>query len=317
MKTEVSQDIDKARVLLEGGQLVAIPTETVYGLGANALNEDATRQIFKVKNRPFYDPLIIHTSRVERLHEWDLTIPSSLEQLAKSHWPGPLTILIPRSHLIPPIITAGLDRVAVRIPRHPITNTLLESLKFPVAAPSANPFGSVSPSRAEHVQKYFDGVVELILDGGPAQVGIESTIVGEENGRIIVYRLGGVPLEEIEALVGKVEVRTSSSEPSAPGMLSQHYSPGKSIISIESQENLDQLSDESTGVIVHSLTDPLSYSKLVRIETDEKMENTAQSFYHALHQMAENAATKSILIERIEDFGLGRAINDRLKRAGA
>lgn len=317
MKTEVSQNIELGRELLQTGELVAIPTETVYGLGANAFDENAVKEIFSTKNRPFYDPLIIHASSLDRIETWGLEVPDGLRQLAETFWPGPLTLLIPKSDQISSLVTAGLDRVGVRVPKHQITLSLLAEIDFPVAAPSANPFGAVSPSRAEHVLKYFDGMIPLILDGGPAEVGIESTIVGEEDGHVVVYRLGGIGIEAIEKLVGPVEVRTSSSEPAAPGMLSQHYSPGKPITSIDTQAELADLASKNTGVILHTLEDPDESSLLVRLHSDGKMENIAQAFYHALHMMSESSTTESILVERIHDYGLGRAINDRLKRAGA
>lgn len=314
--TLLTQDISEAAKALRNGGLVAIPTETVYGMAANAFDDEAVRSIFKVKNRPFYDPLILHTDSVDKIQSWGIQIPARLKLLADTFWPGPLTLLVPRSDSISDAVTAGLERVAFRIPSHSLTRELLGELDFPVAAPSANPFGYVSPTSAQHVLKHFDGKIDVVLDGGDCDVGIESTIVGEEEGRIVVYRLGGLSIEQIERLIGNVEIRTSSSKPAAPGMLERHYSPGKQVIAVDTQEEVDSIPESGTAYILF-LLEPKSfgYKDVIHLTPDENHERAARQFYTALRNWDDDDAIERIVVERLPDFGLGRAINDRLKRA--
>jgi L-threonylcarbamoyladenylate synthase len=215
---------------LEKEELVAIPTETVYGLAANALNPIAVAKIFEAKERPTFDPLIVHTHALNEVENFVSDIHPALLKLAQVFWPGPLTLLLPKKDIIPNLVTSGLDRVGVRIPNHSLTLELLSKLSFPLAAPSANPFGYISPTKAEHVDKQLGTKIPYILDGGACEVGLESTIVGEENGEIIVYRLGGLSIDDIEAVVGKVFVQLNqSSNPKAPGQLKSHYAPKKPV----------------------------------------------------------------------------------------
>jgi L-threonylcarbamoyladenylate synthase len=225
----IGTDIIQAKQLLEQGKLVAIPTETVYGLAGNALNPDAVLSIFKTKNRPSFDPLIVHTDSIEKIERWVKKIPTPLKTLASQVWPGPLTILLPKKEIIPDLVTAGLESVAIRIPNHPLTLSLLQSLDFPLAAPSANPFCYISPTQAEHVNQQLGGLIPYILDGGACQIGIESTIVAWENNQLHVLRLGGLSVEAIENLSQqKVQLQLNqSSNPQAPGMLKSHYAPLK------------------------------------------------------------------------------------------
>lgn len=240
---QIGQEIGRAKAFLEAGNVVGIPTETVYGLAGNALNSDAVLKIFRVKNRPQFDPLIVHTDSLAKVETFVTAIPEPARQLADACWPGPLTLLLPKRDAIPDLVTAGLPTVAVRVPNHPLTLALLRSLAFPLAAPSANPFGYISPTTAAHVADQLGDRVPYILDGGPADVGLESTIIGFENGQTIVFRLGGLALELIERLIGPVSVRThSTSNPKAPGMLSSHYAPRKPLILLS-----PGASPESTG----------------------------------------------------------------------
>lgn len=222
----IGKNIDHATALLLRNDLVAIPTETVYGLGGNAFSDEAVAKIFAAKNRPSFDPLIVHTSDWERLEAMVKDIPSQAHLLAQAFMPGPLTLLLPKRAIIPDLVTAGSPIVAVRIPKHPLTLKLLEKLPFPLAAPSANPFGYISPTTPEHVARQLGDKIGYILDGGPCTVGVESTIVGFKADQCIVFRKGGVAVEAIESIVGPVEVRThSTSNPQAPGMLQSHYAP--------------------------------------------------------------------------------------------
>ena len=226
----IGTDINKASFFLKEGKLVAIPTETVYGLAANAFNSDAVAGIFEAKNRPTFDPLIVHTYNLEKVNEFVTHIHPELLKLANAFWPGPLTLLLPKKNTIPDLVTSGLDTVGVRIPNHPITLSLLSQLNFPLAAPSANPFGYISPTTAIHVNNQLGLKIPYILDGGACKIGLESTIVGEENGEIIIYRLGGLTIEAIKTVVGKVSVQLNqSSNPKAPGQLKSHYAPKKPI----------------------------------------------------------------------------------------
>ena len=225
---EIGLNIEKAAELLNAGEIIGIPTETVYGLAGNALNEDAILQIYSAKNRPKFDPLIAHTDSLEKVEDLVKNIPEKAATLAKHFWPGPLTILLEKKLNVPDLLTSGLSRIAIRIPNHPLTKQLLSKLDFPLAAPSANPFGYVSPTTAQHVQDQLGDKIPYILDGGPCKVGLESTIVGFENDEVIIYRLGGTKVEEIEKLIGPVKIQVNeSSNPAAPGMLKSHYSPGR------------------------------------------------------------------------------------------
>ncbi|HRX00150.1 MAG TPA: L-threonylcarbamoyladenylate synthase, partial [Cyclobacteriaceae bacterium] len=231
-------DISLARQYLEADELVAVPTETVYGLAGNALHSSAVAKIFEAKERPSFDPLIIHVPDAQHLERYVTAIPKQAVQLINHFWPGPLTLVLRKKEIIPDLVTAGLDAVGVRCPDHPLTHQLLRQLDFPLAAPSANPFGYVSPTTAEHVEKQLGSKIPYILDGGPCKVGIESTIIGFENGEPMIYRRGGISNEAIERVIGPVESRLhSTSNPKAPGQLQSHYAPRKPFL----LGNIDQL----------------------------------------------------------------------------
>jgi L-threonylcarbamoyladenylate synthase len=227
---EIGKNLTKAKELLDQGDLVVIPTETVYGLAGNALNVKAVIKIFQVKNRPQFDPLIVHVTNLVQAKELVESFPAKAEKLASKFWPGPLTLLLKKKDIIPDLVTSGMDTVGIRCPDHPLTQSLLQSLSFPLAAPSANPFGYVSPTRPDHVNDQLGDQLKYILDGGECRVGLESTIIGFENDRAIIYRLGGLCIEDIENEIGKVEVQlNSSSNPKAPGQLKSHYAPRKKV----------------------------------------------------------------------------------------
>ncbi|MDB5283667.1 MAG: Sua5/YciO/YrdC/YwlC family protein, partial [Bacteroidota bacterium] len=233
-QTAIGTDISTAKQFLESGEVAGIPTETVYGLAGNALNEEAVLKIFSAKGRPHFDPLIVHTFSKEEIKKYVEDIPAKAELLIDKFMPGPLTILLRKKKIIPDLVTSGLDSVAIRIPDHPLTLQLLQQLAFPLAAPSANPFGYISPTTAQHVFDQLHGKIPYILDGGPSPVGLESTIIGFENGEPVVYRLGGLMLEEIEKVIGKVTINLNeSSDPKSPGMLKSHYAPKTSLKILE------------------------------------------------------------------------------------
>lgn len=312
---EIGNDIEKAKELLTAGQIVAIPTETVYGLAGNALNDDAILKIFEAKNRPKFDPLIAHVDTIDKVEKIVQTIPEEAKRLAENFWPGPLTMLLEKQSHVPDLLTSGLSRVAVRIPQHPITRRLLQSLDFPLAAPSANPFGYVSPTRAAHVEAQLGDKLKYILDGGSSEVGVESTILGFENEQVVVYRLGGTSLEEIEALVGKVKVSINqSSNPSAPGMLKSHYSPGRKMIIGDIASNLENIDRKSVGVISFDKSYDMPDKNQFILSEKRNLEEAARNIFTALRKM-DQPHIDLILAEYLPDHGLGKAINDRLQRA--
>lgn len=316
----LGRDLSFALEALQNGQLVAIPTETVYGLAANALDEDAVLRIFQVKNRPAFDPLIVHVASWEQALNWIAEEePENLERaayLAKACWPGPLTLLLKKSKEIPDLVTSGLPRVALRVPRHPLTLQLLEILDFPLAAPSANPFGYISPTKPEHVQKQLGNRIAGILDGGVCSIGLESTILGFEHGKPVVYRKGGLSIERIESLIGTVEVRAhSSSEPTSPGMLKSHYAPRTPLVLGVLQELAKRGAGLAVGVLAfrQMLPDvPPSRQRVLSPEGD--LAEAAKNLFAAMHDL--DAMNLDIIwAELLPEKGLGRAINDRLRRA--
>lgn len=310
---EIGTDIDKAKALLLAGQLVAIPTETVYGLAGNALNVSSVTQIFEVKGRPQFDPLIVHVPDFKSVGSYATDIPEPAKKLAQHFWPGPLTLLLKKKNIIPDLVTSGLDTVGLRCPNHPLTHQLLESLPFPLAAPSANPFGYVSPTRSAHVEEQLGDKITYILDGGPCQVGVESTIVGFENNVPIIFRQGGVTVEEIESFIGKVKTRThSTSNPNSPGQLQSHYAPRKKVI----LGDLDQLIKAYASTTVGILSFQQSYDMPYQftLSPSGQLQEAAQNLFVALRSL-DKMPVEIILAEHVPDMGLGKAINDRLRRA--
>ncbi|MCI0751018.1 MAG: threonylcarbamoyl-AMP synthase [Flammeovirgaceae bacterium] len=312
---EIGKDLKKARQLLEQGSLVAIPTETVYGLAGNALSSAAVASIFKVKNRPQFDPLIVHIPDLESAKKYVIEIPGEAQELSQKFWPGPLTLLLKRKPVIPDLVTSGLDTVGIRCPDHSLTRQLLNELDFPLAAPSANPFGYVSPVTPEHVQEQLGRDIEYILDGGPCTIGIESTIIGFDQNSPVIYRLGGLSVEAIESTVGKVSVQLhSASNPMAPGQLKSHYAPKKKLI----LGNIDKLTikhfHEKVGVLSFQQEYPEFHQQVLSQRGD--LDEAAQNLFNAL-RVLDKLPIDLIIAELVPDTGLGRAINDRLKRAAA
>lgn len=303
-----------AKDFLEAGNVVGIPTETVYGLAANALDLDAVLTIFRVKNRPTFDPLIVHTDSLANASAFVTAIPDQARQLAETFWPGPLTLLLPKRDQIPDLVTSGLPNVAVRVPNHPLTLDLLRSLPFPLAAPSANPFGYISPTTAQHVADQLGDQVPYILDGGPSAVGLESTIVGFDAGIPVVYRLGGTSLEELERVIGPVDVRShSTSNPEAPGMLSSHYAPRKPLILLSAGASPE--AGERVGALV--FREPFGGISLNHQRVLSPTGNLAEAAKNLFaHLRALDALPVDVIYaESLPNEGLGWAMNDRLRRA--
>lgn len=312
---EIGTDIDKAVGLLKAGQLVAIPTETVYGLAGNALDPSAVAAIFTAKNRPRFDPLIVHVRDLRQAALYTQTVPPKAKLLAGAYWPGPLTLLMPRNELIPDLVTAGMPDVGMRAPAHPLTRELLSALSFPLAAPSANPFGYLSPTKPEHVNEQLGDRIAYILDGGACPVGIESTVVGFTNGEPVVLRIGGLTVEQVESVAGKALIQThSSSDPTSPGQLTSHYAPAKKVILGDLSALLRMHPPGKVGVLAFSRTFDVPYQ--VTLSRRGDVEEAARNLFAALHEL-ERLPIDSILAELVPDEGLGRAINDRLKRAAA
>ena len=321
----ISTDLSKAVELLNNEELVAIPTETVYGLAGNIFSEKAVKAIFETKERPFFNPLIVHIPNIEYLETIVEAIPEKAKLLAEAFWPGPITLVLKKKSIIPDLITGGKDTVAVRIPNHPTTLELLNQLEFPLAAPSANPFNRISPTKAEHVENYFKDKIQMVLDGGACKSGIESTIIGFENGEPIIYRLGSTSVEAIEAVVGTIEIKNSSAEhgrsqkevaPEAPGMLERHYAPKtKTILTTNIAEAIETYKDLKIGLLTYNdiLNDDAIAYKIVLSE-GKNLEEAASKLYDALHQL-DQQQLDIIIAEQLPDYGLGKSINDRLQRA--
>jgi L-threonylcarbamoyladenylate synthase len=310
---EIGKDIDKAKFLLEQGELVAIPTETVYGLAANALDTGAVAKIFFVKNRPHFDPLIVHVPHAGAALKYTTDINDNAKQLANEFWPGPLTLLLNKQSLIPDLVTSGLSTVGIRCPAHILTKTLLEHLPFPLAAPSANPFGYVSPTTPEHVNDQLGDKIAYILDGGVCQVGLESTIVGFDGHETIVHRMGGVSLESIQKVVGDIRVQIhSSSNPKTPGQLQSHYSPTKKLVVGKMEELLQLYPAHDSGLLTFNKDYNSPYQFV--LSPSGKLEEAAQNLFTALRSF-DKMPIEFILAEFVPDVGIGRAINDRLRRA--
>ena len=313
----ISKDIQKAVALLEANKLVAIPTETVYGLAGNIFSEKAIKLIFETKKRPFFNPLIVHIPSIVSLEQHVSYIPEKARLLAKAFWPGSMTLVLKKQASIPDIITAGKDTVAIRVPNHPLTLELLKQLPFPLAAPSANPFGSISPTKPEHVARYFENDIEQVLDGGPCTNGIESTIIGFEEDQPIIYRLGALSIEAIEAVVGNVPIKNKKEvRPDAPGMLERHYAPSTQTVLTDSvSEEVKKHLGKRIGILVFKsgLTDDTTTAQII-LSKQGDMRAAAAKLYDALHDL-DHQNLDLIIAERFPDYGLGKSINDRLQRA--
>jgi L-threonylcarbamoyladenylate synthase len=315
--TLVSKDILKAVEILSRDELVAIPTETVYGLAANIYSDTAIKKIFELKKRPFFNPLIVHIHSMEQVMELAVDIPEKAQLLAKAFWPGSLTLILKKQAAVPDLITAGNDTVGIRMPHHDLTLELLKSLPFPVAAPSANPFTHISPTTAQHVKNYFDGALEMVLDGGDCKNGIESTIVGFENNEAVVYRLGSISLEDIRSVVGHVTLKNNKEKaPNAPGMLEKHYAPQTKTHLVENIASfIAQHPDQKIGLLLH-IKEPKEHevAKTIYLTETGDLKEAASKLYSAMHEL-DKLDLDLIVAQRLPDTGLGKSINDRLERA--
>jgi L-threonylcarbamoyladenylate synthase len=313
----MNTQIKTAATALKNGDVVAIPTETVYGLAASAFDENAVRKIFEIKKRPLFNPLIIHIKSIDDLHHVAKDIPPIALQLANHFWPGPLTLVLPKKENIPDIVTAGKATVGIRVPAHPITLALLNEIDFPLAAPSANPFGYISPTKSEHVKKQLGDAISIIIEGGQCEKGIESTIIGFENNKPVIYRVGAIPQEAIEAITGKIGLKNKAlTTPESPGMLSKHYSP-KTRFKVSSTISKCILENCDLNVGFLLFTEPntsIARNKYVLISGSKNMDEAAKNLYAAMHELdAKNFDL--IIAEQLPDSGIGLSLNDRLLRA--
>ncbi len=312
-----------ARFILNG-KLVAFPTETVYGLGADALNTNAVRRIFKAKGRPADNPLIIHIARFEDLKRLTSHIPPEAKLLAEQFWPGPLTMILPKREEVPYVTTGGLDTVAVRMPSHPIARALIEE-STPIAAPSANISGRPSPTLAEHVIDDFYGKIECIIDGGETQLGVESTVIDLTSEKPVLLRPGGLPLEELEKAIGEIEIHPAVrgkliDVAKSPGMKYRHYSPKAKVIVVEGgkenvRKKIPELVEEyrskgfRVGVIATEVYEADEFFNLGKTEDE-----VARNLFRALREL-DKRGVEIIIAEGIEERGLGFAVMNRLRKA--
>jgi L-threonylcarbamoyladenylate synthase len=308
--------IHRAAEIIKIGGLVAFPTETVYGLGADAFNPLAVARIFEVKRRPYFDPLIVHVSDPVDMKKLVIKIPSNAKKLIKRFWPGPLTVVLLKKEEVPDIVTAGLPTVAIRMPKHPMALSLIDHANCPIAAPSANPFGYLSPTTAEHVRDQLGDQIDFILDGGPCEVGVESTIISFSERKPRLLRPGGVPFEEIESVIGRVQVTPSGEDrPSAPGMLPRHYAPRTPIILDWEDKNFDSNRGEKIGLLAFEESKrSLNFHHVEILSKKGDFREAAANLFAAIRRL-DSLHLDLILAETIPEVGLGRAIMDRLRRA--
>jgi L-threonylcarbamoyladenylate synthase len=327
--------IAHAAELLRRGELVAFPTETVYGLGGHALDETAVTAIFTAKGRPASDPLIVHVAHASDLPIVVAATPPLATQLAAAFWPGPLTLILPRHPRVPLAVTAGRETVAVRVPIHPVAHALLVAAAVPVAAPSANRFGHTSPTTADHVLADLDGRIAAIIDGGPTPIGIESTVLDCTTNPPTLLRPGGISLEALEAVIGPVQVRTRPTAAeqhglASPGLLDRHYAPDHELWLFSGPPTavLHRLRSEAETALAAGLriglllpAEDLVLFDDLPVETESlgpttEPETMAQRLYAALRALDDRHPDR-ILTRDLDEAGLGRAIRDRLRRAAA
>jgi L-threonylcarbamoyladenylate synthase len=318
-ETQVGSDLGLAVRLLRAGRLVAIPTETVYGLAADALNPEAVAGVFEAKQRPAFDPLIVHVPDLGAACAVVEQFPLLAERLAAVFWPGPLTLVLPRRSCIPDLVTSGLPGVGIRVPAHPLTLELLGAVGRPLAAPSANPFGGISPTTPQHVLDGLGGRLDYVLDGGPCAVGVESTVLSLMGDRPQLLRPGGISVEELEEVVGPIEglplseAKDASPQP-APGMLSRHYAPGTPLQLLAMDAEACPIPGLRCGLLTWGgWPERPGFDRICRLGMGEDLKICAAKFFAGLRDL--DSAGLDVIIGRLfPERGLGRALNDRLRR---
>ena len=311
-----TEAIREAASIIQNGGVVAFPTETVHGLGADAFNPEAVARIFELKNRPRFDPLIVHVAELSDVEKIWLKADDRAKKLMERFWPGPLTIVLPKRPEVPDIVTAGLPTVAVRLPSHPVALSLIREARTPIAAPSANPFGYLSPTTAEHVQDQLGDGIEIILDGGRCPVGIESTIIALYQEEPLLLRPGGTPLEEIERVIGRVKIAPPDpGRPRSPGQLPHHYSP-RTPLKMLTEGDIDGRQGARIGLLAFQRPREGNFAAVEALSPSGDLRAAAANLFAALHRL-DSAGLDLILAERVPEEGLGRAIMDRLRRASS
>jgi L-threonylcarbamoyladenylate synthase len=313
-------EIESAVLALRDGELVAFPTETVYGLGANAQNPAAVQKIFEVKGRPSQHPVIVHLDSPRFLHRWVREVPAAAARLAEAFWPGPLTMVMPRAPSVHDVITGGQDTIAIRVPAHPMAQQLLTAFGGGIAAPSANRFGRLSPTRAEHVREELGDAVRVILDGGECQIGLESTIVSFEGEAARLLRPGSIGAKQIRELVSELLVGSDAAAPRVPGSAPAHYAPSTPMTVVPSGEIDAQADAQSAGgrrVAVLAQRLPLRAHKYVTwINAGRRAESFARDLYTNLRTLDKAGCTR-ILVQDVPEGELWDAVRDRLRRAAS
>jgi len=317
MKTEIGTDVLYAAALLRRGELVGMPTETVYGLAGNALNSDTVLKIYTTKGRPHFNPLIVHLKDASEMSVYG-DVPVAARALAERFWPGPLTIVLPKKKNIPDIVTGGGDTVALRVPAHAMARELLSLVNFPLAAPSANPAGYISPVTAEHVHDQLGGKIAYILDGGACSVGIESTVVAFVQNELIVLRAGGVTLEELKRAGASAKLQThATGQLASPGLLKSHYAPQTKLILGDLENLIEEHRERKLAVL--ALSHLPRHAAIVAGEVlspPGDLTQAARNLFAAMRRL-DAAGAELLLAERMPERGFGIAINDRLERAAA
>jgi len=306
--------IKSAAQTIKNGGIVAFPTETVYGVGASAFDPDAIIRIYEIKKRPRFDPLIVHISSLADLEELTLGIDKQCATLIEKFWPGPLTLVLNKSSNVPDIVTAGLNTIAVRMPDHKIALELVTESGVPIAAPSANMFGSLSPTAAEHVIKQLGEKVDIIIDGGKTKIGVESTIL-DMTGEPTILRPGGVSVEDIEKIIGKVKILTYKKRPSSPGQLPKHYAPRIPLKIIENGDSISVNTHNAGLIAFKKPPKKVNFKKVEVLSPTGDLKEAACNLFSILHRL-ESSGVEMIYVEKVPEVGLGVAIMDRLRKAG-
>ncbi|MCE1164882.1 MAG: threonylcarbamoyl-AMP synthase [Bacteroidetes bacterium] len=303
MKTKIINNPDTAAGEVLKGNIVALPTETVYGLAADALNPEAVLKIYETKKRPDFNPLIVHVGDISDFEKYAVNIPAEVYAIAEKFSPGPVTYVLPKKDVIPDIVTAGIDTVALRIPSHPLFREVLRKCGCPIAAPSANMFGRISPTTAEDVLKELSGKIDFILDGGRCPIGIESTVVSFEEGNIFILRHGYVTKEDIEKITGREtgEITDAAGKISSPGMLKSHYAP---VTPLYFTDNIEYFKNKAGNIGV------------VDLSLYRSLKEAALNLFADLRK-ADEKKYEYIVTKRVDNKDLGRAVNDRLAKASS